>query len=157
MVEKTLLEKTALFGDLKDMEWDELLKITNEKKYEEGQIIFSEGHDSTELYMVFKGEVEIQIHIAPQLSESTVYVVKQFDVFGEFAFVDPNPRSATARCKTDCVLGIITRNDFEELVRRFPTVGLNFYKSLVRLLSERLRRMNTHLRDTFARCAGLDI
>ncbi|HEC78085.1 MAG TPA: cyclic nucleotide-binding domain-containing protein [candidate division WOR-3 bacterium] len=157
MIDKEQLQKTGLFGELKEMEWEELLKIVKEKEFVEGDIVFSEGDVSTEFYMLFKGEVEIQIKIAPQLGESTVYIVRPYDVFGEFAFVDPKSRSATARCTKNSTLGIIHREDFKELVERFPRVGLNFYHSLVRLLCERLRRMNTYMRDTFVRCAGLEI
>ena len=155
MIKKEQLEKTKLFGDLKAYVWDELLKITEERDFAEGDVIFTEGDKSTELYMLFKGEVEIQIRIAPQLSESTVYIVKLHDVFGEFAFVDPKVRSATARCAKDSTLGVIQRSDFEELVRKFPTIGLNFYRTLVRLLSQRLRGMNTYMRETFVRSLGL--
>lgn len=157
LLKKDLLKKIKLFGDLKTMEWEELRKITRTQKYEEGDIIFSEGDASTELYLLFEGEVEIQIHVAPQLAESTVYIVRPYDVFGEFAFVDPKPRSASARCKERSTLGIIKREDFEDLTKSFPRIGLNFYQTLVRLLSERLRRMNVYLRDTFIRCAGLEI
>ncbi len=155
MIKKEQLEKTKLFGDLKAYVWDELLKITEERDFAEGDVIFVEGDKSTELYLLFKGEVEIQIRIAPQLSESTVYIVKLNDVFGEFAFVDPKVRSATARCAKDSTLGVIQRSDFEELVRKFPTIGLNFYRTLVRLLSQRLRGMNTYMRETFVRSLGL--
>lgn len=155
MIKKEQLEKTELFGDLKAYVWDELLKITEERDFAEGEVIFTEGDTSTELYMLFKGEVEIQIRIAPQLSESTVYIVKLNDVFGEFAFVDPKARSATARCTKDSTLGVIQRSDFEDLVHKFPTIGLNFYRTLVRLLSQRLRGMNKYMRETFVRSLGL--
>lgn len=155
MTKKEQLEKTKLFGDLKALVWDELLKITEERDFAEGEVIFTEGDTSTELYMLFKGEVEIQIRIAPQLSESTVYIVKLNDVFGEFAFVDPKVRSATARCTKDSTLGVIQRSDFEDLVHKFPTIGLNFYRTLVRLLSQRLRGMNKYMRETFVRSLGL--
>ena len=157
MIKKEQLENTKLFGDLKAYVWEELLKITEERDFVEGDVIFTEGDTSTELYMLFKGEVEIQIKIAPQLSETTVYIVKLNDVFGEFAFVDPKVRSATARCTKDSTLGVIQRSDFEELAKKFPTLGLNFYRTLVRLLSERLRRMNTYVRETFVRSLGLRI
>ncbi len=157
MVDDKFLQQTKLFGELKTFEWEELRKIVKEKDFVEGDIVFSEGDASTELYMVLKGEVEITIKIAPQLSDSTVYVVRSHDIFGEFAFVDPKPRSATGRCTKDSTLAIMQRDDFEDLTKKFPQIGLNFYRALVRLLSERLRRMNSYLKDTFARCAGLEI
>ena len=157
MITKEILEKSDLFGDLKTFQWNELVKIAKERQYKAGDPIFKEGDASTELYMVVEGEVEITLKIAPQLADTSVYQVKQNDIFGEFAFVDPKPRSASAWSKTDAVLAVITKDDFEELTKKFPRIGLNFYRSLVNLLSDRLRRMNGYLRDTFVRCSGLEI
>jgi len=157
MVEKKLLQQIKLFGDLKNFEWEELSKITEKKEFIEGEILFSEGDASTEVYMVLKGEISIQIKLAPQLGESTVFVGKPFDVFGEFAFVDAKVRSATARCTKKAIVGVIRKTDFEDIVKQFPAVGLNFYRSLVCLLSERLRKMNATLRETYLRFAGLEM
>jgi len=154
---KDFLEQTGLFGTLKSFEWEELLKITEERNYTEGEIIFSEGDESTELCILLNGEVEIQIKIAPQLAETTVYRVKPYEAFGEFAFVDPKPRSATARCAKNSTLAVIKRSNFEELVRNFPHVGTNFYKSLVCILSNRVRRTNNFLKDTLIRALGMEI
>lgn len=157
MVTQEILEKFKLFGDLKAFQWQELLKVTKEKRFIEGDVVFNEGDASTELYMVIEGEIAITIKVAPQLADSNVFTAKTFDIFGEFAFVDPKPRSASARCLTKSTLAIIRSDDFEELTKKFPRIGLNFYRSLVTLLSDRLRRMNSYLRDTFVRCSGLEI
>jgi len=156
MIDKDLLRKTKLFDELKSYEWRELIKIVEVREYKEGDIIFSQEDESTELYLVIKGEVELQIKIAPQLAESTVYMAKPYDIFGEFAFVDPKPRSATARCEIDATLGLIKKEDFDELIKKFPSIGISFYKNLARLLSERLRKMNDYLRDIFIRSLGLE-
>jgi CRP/FNR family cyclic AMP-dependent transcriptional regulator len=157
MITQEMLEKSNLFGDLKEFQWQELVKIAKEQRYIEGDVVFSEGDASTELYLVIEGEVSITIKVAPQLADSNVFTAKAYDIFGEFAFVDPKPRSASARCMTKSTLAIIKSSDFEELIKKFPRIGLNFYRSLVNLLSERLRRMNAYLRDTFVRCSGLEI
>jgi CRP-like cAMP-binding protein len=156
MVAKEIVKQFVLFGNLKDFEWEELSKIMQEKLYPEGALVFSEGDSSTELYLVLEGEVQIQIQVAPQLAEPTVYVVRAFDIFGEFAFVDPKPRAASARCNRDSKLGIIKKSDFDELVDKFPAIGMNFYHTLAQMLSERLRRMNKFLRETLIRSIGLD-
>ena len=54
MVKQEQLEQTKLFGDLKSFEWQELMKITNEREFVDGDIVFSEGDASTEFYMLFK-------------------------------------------------------------------------------------------------------
>jgi CRP-like cAMP-binding protein len=157
MVDKLFFKQTKLFGDLKSREWEEISKIAIEKKFKEGDIIFPQGDKSTDLYIAVKGEVEIQITVAPQLADVTVYIVRANDVFGEFAFVDPDPRSASARCKTDVTLVMIKKDDFDELIKKFPAIGVRFYQSLGKILCIRLRRMNKYLRDIFLRSLGLEV
>jgi len=156
MSRKDSLKNIELLDEFGPEELEELLKITIEKDYIEGDLIFSERDESTELYVLIKGEVEIQIKVAPQLAESTVYIVKPQDIFGEFAFVDLRPRSASARCTKDTTLAIIKRDDFEILIKKNPDIGLKFYRNLTRLLSNRLRRMNIYLKDTYIRSLGME-
>lgn len=156
-MDKNWLKELKIFSELKSSEWAELSKIIEEKDYVEGDIIFNQGDKSTELYILKKGLIELQIKIAPQLAESTVYTVKEHDLFGEFAFIDPKPRSATARCMKDSTVEIIKKEDFDELTKNFPNIGLNFYKNIAKLLSERLRRMNNYVREVFLRSCGLEI
>lgn len=156
MLEKDLLKDVPLLSELESHQLEELMKITIEKDYVEGDIVFSEGDESTELYILVKGEVEIQIKMAPQLADSTVYTVKPYDVFGEFAFTDSMPRSASARCIKNATVGIIKRDDFEELIRKHAEIGHKFYRGLTRLLSDRLRRMNTYLKNTYLRSLGIE-
>jgi len=157
MIEKEILKQAKLFSELQSQELEEILKITKEIVYKKGDIIFLQGDRSTELYLLTKGEIEIQIRIAPQIADSTVYIVKPYDILGEFAFVDPKPRAATARCNSNCILAMIKREDFEELVKKYPIIGLQCYKSLAQLLSERLRRMDDYLKDIFVRSLGLEV
>ncbi len=156
MLEKDLLKNASLLSELDSNELEELMKITTARDYIEGDIIFSEGDASTELYILLKGEVEIQIKMAPQLADSTVYTVKPYDVFGEFAFVDSKPRSASARCMKNATVGVIKRDDFEELIKKHAEIGHKFYRGLTCLLSDRLRRMNIYLKNSYLRSLGIE-
>jgi CRP-like cAMP-binding protein len=157
MLDKNILRQINEFNNFSDAELEKLIGIGREREYAEGDIIFNEGDESSELYIILKGEIELQIKIAPQLAESTVLVVKPYEIFGELSFVDPKPRAATARCGKKTVVAIVYRDDFEELVRTTPDVGLKFYRNIARLLSDKLRRMNTYLRETLIRALGIEI
>ena len=145
-----------MFGELKSFELEELSKIISTKDYEEGDIIFNQGEDSTELYILLKGGIDLQIKLAPQIGETTIYPVKPNEIFGEFAFVDPNPRSATARCSKKTTVAVIRKNDFDELCKSFPSIGFGFYQHVTKHLVDRLRRMNNYVRQVFVRSCGLE-
>jgi CRP-like cAMP-binding protein len=157
MLDKNILRQINEFNNFNDAELDKLISIGREREYAEGDIIFNEGDESSELYIILKGEIGLQIKIAPQLAESTVLVVKPYEIFGELSFVDPKPRAATARCAKKTVVAIVHRDDFEDLARANPDVGLKFYRNIARLLSDKLRRMNTYLRETLIRALGIEI
>jgi CRP-like cAMP-binding protein len=156
MIQPDVLKNITLFKEFTDEECREILSITQTKDFIEGDVVFSEGDESTELFFLISGEIAIQIKIAAQLAESTIYMVKPNDVFGEFAFIDSRPRSASARCMKNSTLAVITRDDFNALTEKIPEIGLKFYRSLNYLLSDRLRRMNTYLKETYLRSLGID-
>ncbi len=154
-MDKEWFKNLRYFGNLKETEWDELIKIAREKRFVEGDIIFTQGEESTELYIIEKGAVEIRIKVAPQLADVVVYTAKENDIFGEFAFISPAPRSATASCVKETRVVVIGREDFEELIKTFPNVGLNFYKKVAASLTDKLRHTNQFLRESLARACGL--
>jgi len=157
MIDPAIFRQINEFQNFTDPELTALGGIVREDKYVEGDIIFNEGDESTELYILIKGEIELQIKIAPQLADSTVLLVKPWDIFGELSFVDPKPRAATARCVKNTVVAVIRRDDFENLVGTNPDIGLRFYRNIALLLSDKLRKMNGYLRETLVRALGIEI
>ncbi|MEO0184316.1 MAG: cyclic nucleotide-binding domain-containing protein [candidate division WOR-3 bacterium] len=156
-MDKEWFKQLKCFGNLKQAEWDELIKIATEEKFIEGDIVFSQGEVSTELYIIEKGRVEIRIKIAPQLADVVVYTAKDNDIFGEFAFISTGPRSATASCVEKTTVVKIKKEEFEDLSKRFPNIGLNFYKNIAVSLTDKLRQTNQFLRESLARACGLTV
>ncbi len=156
-MEQNWLNQVKIFNGLKTREYAELSKIIKEKKFPADTLIFSQGEESTELYILKKGSVDIRIKIALQLADTLVYTVKENEVFGEFSFIAPGPRSASAICTTDTVVAVIKSEDFEELIKYFPNIGLQFYRNIAHSLIVKLKKTNDLLRDTLIRSAGLEV
>jgi CRP/FNR family transcriptional regulator, cyclic AMP receptor protein len=157
MIDTAIFRQINEFRNFTDAELAALNALVRESAYGEGDMIFSEGDESTELYIILKGEIELQIKIAPQLADTTVLIVKPYEIFGELSFVDPKPRAATARCLKKTVVAVIRREDFENLIQSQPGVGLRFYRNVAQLLSEKLRKMNGYLRETLIRALGIEV
>ena len=95
------------------------------------QVIFVEGQPADGLmYAVLEGEVEIV------RQDRLLETIPAGGVFGEMALLDQQPRSATARAKTDCRVAVITEKRFTLLASQNPHFALD----LMRLLVERVRR-----------------
>ena len=116
---KTTLNLVSLF----DSEKDQLTKSA-------GQVVFREGDEAHELFVVLSGEVELRV------GDQVVEVVQPGGLFGELALVESSPRSAAAVVKTDAVLVPINERRFTYLVANTPFFALH----VMGVLAGRLRR-----------------
>ena len=97
-----------------------------------GGVIFCEGEQADELFVIKSGYVRIQI------GNRMVAELTADDIFGEMALIDSEPRSATAVAITDVELVPITENQFLFLVGQTPYFALK----VMRTLAQRLRVTN---------------
>ncbi|MGB8057971.1 MAG: cyclic nucleotide-binding domain-containing protein, partial [Pseudolabrys sp.] len=63
-------------------------------------------------------------------------------IFGELAFLDAGPRSATVVADDDVVCYVINDKQFAALAKDAPAVAIKLLSGLGRELSRRLRRAN---------------
>jgi len=94
-----------------------------------GEIIFKEGDEAQQLFIIKSGEVRIQSGNRMLAELSTNHI------FGEMALIDDAPRSATAVAKTDVELVPISEKQFLFLVSQTPYFALK----VMRVLARRLR------------------
>ena len=97
-----------------------------------GEIIFKEGDEAHQLFVIKSGEVRIQA------GNRTLAELSTNHIFGEMALIDDAPRSATAIAKTDVELVPISEKQFLFLVSQTPFFALK----VMRVLARRLRATN---------------
>jgi SulP family sulfate permease len=68
------------------------------------------------------------------------------DFFGEVAFLDNAPRSASAIAFTDTDLFVLSRKRFDVLAEEHKKLAINLMEGVARILAIRLRQTNTELR-----------
>jgi CRP/FNR family cyclic AMP-dependent transcriptional regulator len=100
--------------------------------FKAGDVIFREGDEATELFVIKSGQVRIQI------GNRTVAEFGQDSIFGEMALIDSEPRSATAIATTDVELVPVSEKQFLFLVSQTPYFALK----VMRVLAQRLRVTN---------------
>ena len=106
-----------------------LLKDVNIKGYPKGSVIFKEGDQSKEMYIVIEGDVKILKR------DTRIAAVGKGQIFGEMALVDKSPRSASAVALTDCKLAAVDERQFITMVQNTPDFALQ----VMRIMVERLR------------------
>jgi CRP/FNR family cyclic AMP-dependent transcriptional regulator len=97
-----------------------------------GSVIFREGEEAHELFVIKSGQVRIQI------GNRTITELSADDIFGEMALIDNEPRSATAVATTDVELVAVSEKQFLFLVGQTPYFALK----VMRVLAQRLRATN---------------
>ena len=118
-----------------------MFKIASYETFEDGQIIFKEGSNGDWIYVVEEGEVEISKNVDGQ--KIVVETLKETDIFGEMAYIDKAPRSATATAKGTAVVGIIDRSVFDA---EFNKISADFQK-ILKTVAFRLRKATERSMD----------
>jgi CRP/FNR family cyclic AMP-dependent transcriptional regulator len=102
------------------------------QSFKAGSVIFREGDEARELFVIKSGQVRIQI------GNRTVTELGADSIFGEMALIDNEPRSATAIAATDVELVAVSEKQFLFLVSQTPYFALK----VMRVLAQRLRATN---------------
>lgn len=147
-IDKELLASSAIFQDLDPDEVDEVAKICEMLSLPWGEFVFHEGDDGDRLYLIAKGAVRISRNV-PGTGEEAITVLKKGACFGEMAVLDPSTRSTDAIVDSRCDLITIARSDFEALLASNHRLGYKVLRSIIRLLSARLRTTNDNLKSIF--------
>jgi CRP-like cAMP-binding protein len=112
------------------MSWFQVFLRQEARAFRQGEVIFERGEPAKCMYVVAEGEVDLVI------GNEHLETLSPSDVFGELALITSEPRSATARARTDCRVVEIPEGRFMYLVQETP----NFALEVMRVLTRRLRR-----------------
>ena len=100
-----------------------------------GQTLFREGDLGDAFFVVIAGDVDIRV------GDELVETVGPGGVVGEMAMIDGGARSASAVARTDSRVVRLDEKRFQFLVQQTP----NFAVQVMRIMADRLRRMDTRL------------
>lgn len=88
-----------------------MFQVATYETFKDGQVIFAEGANGDWLYVVESGEVEISQNMGGR--RIVIETLKPGEIFGEIAYLDKTPRSATAIARGTTEVGIIDRQFFD--------------------------------------------
>jgi CRP/FNR family transcriptional regulator, cyclic AMP receptor protein len=116
--------------------YSQMLAFVDEqpRSYEEGTVIFVEGQDAREMYVVRDGTVSLR------KGGDVIKTLDPGEVFGEMALIDHAPRTATAVAGPGCRVTVIDEASFQQLVKKVPGFALELLRLVVRRLRRELAR-----------------
>ena len=103
-----------------------------------GKHIFRIGEAAKVMYLIIEGEVDLM------LGDTVVETAGEGVFIGEMALIDDEPRSASARARSDCRVFPIDEARFQSLIKETPFFALQVMKTLAR----RLRKMDVRIGAT---------
>jgi len=110
--------------------------------YQKGDVIFKEGEQGSEMFVIQSGKVEIFKEINGEKVFSQV--MEKGDFFGEMSLLESLPRTANAVMIEDGELIVINATIFDQMIRQNIEIAVRM-----------LRKFSTRLRETMAKLEAL--
>ena len=137
------LGETILFAELDDEQLDHIAAAGAVQSLQRGVVLFEEGAEPGEFYLVLSGRVAIAQE-SDDGRESLLAVLGPGELFGEMGFLDGYNRSAQARALEESTVLMVPYTELRLLYENNPAA----LWSAVQLLARRLRAMDRALSDT---------
>lgn len=142
------LRQAGIFQDMTPTQLQLIASISSERAFQSGEVIFEERSNGTELYVIARGSVAIQIHTGSPASSDpqTIAMLGPGQSFGEVALVDSGLRSARAMCAEDqTLLIVIVRDRLTKLCENYPALGYKLMRNLAADLAMKIRTTDSQM------------
>ena len=96
------------------------------KHFSKGTVLFPEGDEGEEMYIIRSGKVAIKKRVAH--GEIVVAVLEKGDFFGEMAMLEHIPRTAGAEVVEDGDLIVIGSDVFGDMVKNNPEIAVRMLR-----------------------------
>lgn len=132
------------------------------RRYEPEGLIVDYLDTSDDVFFVIEGEVRVTIYSSSGKVVSFCELGPG-DVFGEYAAIDGDPRSASVEARTSCLVASMSGNEFLRVFQAQPAVALAVARKLVKTIRTLDRRVyefstlavNNRIRSELLRLANL--
>lgn len=138
-----LLTRSELFGALDAETVQEIARAARVVELERNDVVFAEGDEAADLYVVRRGRIAIARRSADG-RESVVALMEEGDLFGEMSLFDGEGRSADARALEPAELVGVPYAPIRGVLEAQPELLWH----MVALLARRLRVTDEALADT---------
>jgi CRP/FNR family cyclic AMP-dependent transcriptional regulator len=143
VVDRSLLSDVELFRGISADDLDSLVAVTDERSFSRGDVVFLEGDEPNELFVVVSGRIAMA-NRSIDGRESVIALMEAGDLFGDMPLFDGLERSADARVLEPSEVIAIPYAPLRSTFEARPELLWN----VVRLLALRLRNTDEALADS---------
>jgi CRP/FNR family transcriptional regulator len=136
-----MLKQQVLLEGIDNTGLNKISKIIKKISFREGEQLFKEGDDTRGLYLIHSGKIEIS-KATPDGWRQTLAVLTSGNFFGELSILEKRRHEASAVAVEDTEILLITKEDFERLMKEDIALACDIIKKIALVMSKNLRRMN---------------
>jgi CRP/FNR family cyclic AMP-dependent transcriptional regulator len=136
------LRNVSIFEELPERDLEKIAKLGTRKKFSKGNIILMEDEIGSALFIIIDGKVKVS-RLDETGREAVLSILGPGEVFGEMSLLDGMKRSATCSALTDTEVLIIYRDDFLNLLQKYPQIAI----SLLKEMAQRLRKADLQIKS----------
>ena len=118
-----------IFEELPQDKWDELTRAVEHRVVAPRTIIFRQGDSGDGFYVIRSGKVRVFRRDSDGF-ETELSVLGAGESFGEMALVTGEARSANVEAMEETHLMVLSKEQFERILRDFPDISLTFVKQM---------------------------
>lgn len=115
------LEKVSVLEPLGQEGRELLASKARLQVFGKGEALVEQGEEGDSFFVLLEGSVEVLVR-DEEGREVKVATLAPFDYFGEMSLLTGEPRSATVRALEDCVVAVVDRRAFSEVIQGNETI-----------------------------------
>ena len=143
MVEKVeFFANSPFFNGLTNAEIEGISKLFVERKFDRGEIITFEGERNESLYFLVAGVVK-SFKTSSEGKEQILNIVRPGESFNDIPVFDGEDSPCSTEAMGAVTVYEIGKNDFDNLLRRYPQIALN----VIAVLARRVRHLVSLVED----------
>lgn len=144
----TNLRRVKVLTDLTDAQLVRFAQMMEFQVARPREVVVREGAPADSLFLILEGEVRVRLMVGDR--ETTLATLEPGDLFGETCLFDQGPRSADVVANGESSLLRITTERLRRLATEYPDLAAPFLMGIGRTMSARIRADNKRFHDFLA-------
>lgn len=111
--DESIIRHVPFFSSLSNEEIVQVERLIRKKHYTKDQVVLQEEETSHYMYLVYSGKVRV-VKTTEEGREQIITIHRKNEFFGEMALLDGKTAPATVIAHENAVIGLLSREDFEQ-------------------------------------------
>ena len=136
------LKLIPLFSELNTEALEDIASMAMQQCFKKDNMVLIEEEVGSTMFVILNGRVKIS-RISDEGREVILSILVDGDFFGEMAILDGQTRSANAVTLEETKMMLLRRDNFLQILHKYPQVAINLLKEL----AHRLRRSDAQIKS----------